>query len=113
MSRIDLIKQKLGEPTLIHTTWGVAEKWLLGARVSLINWPENAGTYLCFIPTQQQDSRQLEWRAGDQAAWFRELYPQFDKISLSHSQTISREGFDEWLDKVIAAMALIATKGTL
>jgi hypothetical protein len=108
MSKVTRMNVLFGMPEPIKTNWGTALKWPITAEIGLMHWANADCTAITFVPSPEQDVRGYEWRAGDQAAWFRETYPQFEKINLAHSPEF--EGivtFDKWLADVAEAMTSI------
>lgn len=94
--------EKLGEPVEIVTSWGKARRWQLSERVSIVSWPGNR-TYVCFLPTTEQDSREFEWRAGDQSTWFRQNHPEYSAVNTCFFDDPRMPTFEEWLDKLLIA----------
>lgn len=110
-NKVAELSKKFGQPIPFQTNWGLAMKWRITDEIGVMHWSQANCTAITFVPSAKQDARKLEWRAGDQASWFRENYPEFDKINLAHSPEF--EGittFEAWLESVAEAMTIIKGK---
>lgn len=110
MTNSEILRSKLGEPVEIQTNWGKAYKWQFADRISIVCWHDDA-VYVCFVPTPEQDKRELEWRAGDQANWFRATYPEYKDLNTFFFNHPKMPTFEQWIDSLIAARATTQVKG--
>lgn len=111
LNKVAELSKKFGQPVPVQTNWGLAMKWPVTDSIGVMHWSKGDCTSITFVPTEKQDARKLEWRAGDQASWFRHNYPEFEKIHLAHGSHF--EGiitFEAWLEGVAEAMTIIKGK---